>query len=800
MRQIHRYTDSSSVAADHVELLVHGVGGTPPESMLGTDDIEKVRGDSTAGFFRKRRTSDTDPYVQEAYSWGGLTSRSASRAWWVLLAPFAFVNVAGWMLPDGRDHESRHSFATALLRLIGFLITVHSVIWIGQMTVDFASWQCGASSSCTSSTWVLSIFDSGWFQGAPGRRIVVGMVGPLVALGVFRWLSYRAVDRYETVTEDALKDYGFETIADSEADSFADPAFWRRGDSIRDFASLHMAGAAAAIGWLVAWTFAWLQAAGTPWIQYSLGVVSLLLFLVAGYGVSAGRNPSPMADDEQPPWLVALVRWHWVATTVVLGLILAAGIVWPGYEDPARAGPMDPYGNLWAFVWYFTVAVLLVFVVVVWSHPAFKRSVPSPVAGDSANNEIELGFWGIGSIVASLFGFLVAVVMLASFGAATARLFGGRPTIQYTYLYDLFAVITVVWTVVLLGALLVAWLVRSKVPLEAVEEDIAIGFSEDKRSFATGPKRKRKWLASVRGMRDVRAFIPRAEAILGVMVLVAFAIAVIVVGLDGVAPGTLGSLEERMNSSWVTGFVWVIAVGVPIGLMNAVRRAYGSRQTRKTIGTLWDVVTFWPRWFHPLAPPSYSGQAIPELRTRLDYLARNTDESNGYSSVVTTAHSQGSVVALAALDGLKGQEWFRKLSLLTHGSPITRLYVRYFPAHVAPAVGRVHEAIGQDRWVNLYRLTDPIGGAISGETAGDPRGCWHAGVGEPLSRLCPDVSGSFASPVADPDLRLSAEAGPTGEPVYPKKGDPYPSPLGHSEYNKAREFDRAVRRLLGLSY
>jgi hypothetical protein len=284
------------------------------------------------------------------------------------------------------------------------------------------------------------------------------------------------------------------------------------------------------------------------------------------------------------------------------------------------------------------------------------------------------------------------------------------------------------------------------------------------------------------------------------MVLAAFAIAVTVVILDGLAPATLDSLAQRMDSSWVTGFVWIIAVGVPFGLMNAVRRAYGSRQARKTIGTLWDVVTFWPRWFHPLAPPSYSGQAIPELRTRLDYLVGNVDESDRFASVVMTAHSQGSVVALAALDGLKAQEWFSKLSLLTHGSPITRLYVRYFPAHVAPAVGRVHGAIGQDRWANLYRLTDPIGGAISGETSGAPLGCWHPGVGEPLSKLCPDASSSFISPVADPDLRLFSEAGPTGAPMYPQKGDPYPEPLGHSEYFKAREFDTTVRRLLGITY
>lgn len=798
MNQIHRYTETSSGPSDRVELLVHGVGGTPPEAMLGTDRIDRVRGDDTAGFFRRKESSEDSGYVQEAYSWGGLTSRSSTRAWWVLLAPFAFVNVAGWMLPDARGQERRHAIAAALLRLTGFLITVHAIIWIGQMTVDFASWQCGASVSCRSSTWFMSVFNIDWFLGAPGRRIVLGMVGPLGALAVFRVLTSRSVDRYETVDPEALKDYGPESVAAGEEDSFADPTFWRRGTSIRSFASLHLAGSAAAVTWLVAWTLGWLQPTGTPWVQYVLGVGALGLFLVAVLGVSIGRRAAPSFDKSTEARLVRLVRWHWMATSLVVGGTLLAGIVWPGYEDPAKAGPLDPYGNLWTSLWVFSGLVLLAFIVVVLSNPSRSSTVTSPLGASAERGRLQVGFWSIGPIIAALFGFLVAAVMLLSFGAASARLFGGRPAIDYSYLYDVFAVLAAGWLVALVLALTVAWLTRQKASTETVEDDIVGDFREDLTSFATGPSRKRKWLISVRRMRDVRAFIPRAESILGVMVLAAAAIVVVAVFLEEYWGGASDWIEQHATDAWVTGLVWIMAVGVPIALMNAVRRAYGSRQARRTIGTLWDVVTFWPRWFHPLAPPSYCGRAIPELRTRLDYLVSNTDDGESSASVVATAHSQGSVVTMAALDGLRGQSWFDRVALLTHGSPITRLYVRYFPAHLIPSIKRVHDATGQDRWLNLYRLTDPIGGAISGELAIEPLGCWHPGVGAPLSTLSPDGWGSFTDPVADPDLRLFAEAGP--DKMYPKKGDPYPAPLGHSEYAKAPEFERAVRRLLDLPY
>lgn len=63
--------DRSRPLAAPVELRIHAVGGTTPEILLGHPHPVQVAGDDTAGFYRP---PDSDSL--EAYSWGGITSRS----------------------------------------------------------------------------------------------------------------------------------------------------------------------------------------------------------------------------------------------------------------------------------------------------------------------------------------------------------------------------------------------------------------------------------------------------------------------------------------------------------------------------------------------------------------------------------------------------------------------------------------------------------------------------------------------------------------------------------------------------
>jgi hypothetical protein len=117
--------------------------------------------------------------------------------------------------------------------------------------------------------------------------------------------------------------------------------------------------------------------------------------------------------------------------------------------------------------------------------------------------------------------------------------------------------------------------------------------------------------------------------------------------------------------------------------------------------------------------------------------------------VILSGHSQGSVLVAAAYLQLPA-DVRQRAALLTYGSPLCRLYSRFFPAYFGrtalralaadmtpPAAKLSHaelshtEVAGDDvnrgeaaatangrpvpargRWINLWRATDPIGGAV----------------------------------------------------------------------------------------
>lgn len=169
---------------------------------------------------------------------------------------------------------------------------------------------------------------------------------------------------------------------------------------------------------------------------------------------------------------------------------------------------------------------------------------------------------------------------------------------------------------------------------------------------------------------------------------------------------------------------WRVIVG---GLRN--------ENTRRQVGILWDVGTFWPRWFHPYAPPTYSDRAVTDFA---DLIANEARPRHG---VLVAGHSQGSVIAAASLlllpqprtvrDGsvlpVDSEAW-QRIALLTFGSPLGGLYAEFFPAYVNAAaleqlakLLRNNEATQDDRdwirWVNFRRVSDAI---ASAPTAGTP--------------------------------------------------------------------------------
>jgi hypothetical protein len=247
----------------------------------------------------------------------------------------------------------------------------------------------------------------------------------------------------------------------------------------------------------------------------------------------------------------------------------------------------------------------------------------------------------------------------------------------------------------------------------------------------------------------------------------AFAGAWIVVAALGVAATVFGFLRvgpvdifpAGSGASFVTLIVaqagtWLIGISVVILIFLGVQ-TYRRPRLRRTVGVIWDIATFWPRAAHPLGPPCYAERVVPELVHRATWLAT---EQGG---VVLSGHSQGSVLAAAAILQMPPEARART-ALLTYGSPISRLYRRGFPNYFGDDVlndigAAVAGPRGQERWLNLWRGTDPIGGPVG---IGDRR---------------------FTDPLAfDPS---------PGDQVAPKV-------QAHSGYQLVPEFDEAMKYLL----
>ena len=138
---------------------------------------------------------------------------------------------------------------------------------------------------------------------------------------------------------------------------------------------------------------------------------------------------------------------------------------------------------------------------------------------------------------------------------------------------------------------------------------------------------------------------------------------------------------------------------LPAGVVVArIIGAWRDETRRRSLAIPWDIGSFFSRRFHPFAPPTYRDVVERDLSLVLTQLGRTAD------AVVVSAHSQGSVIAATTLAGLGGST-----SLLTHGSPLASVYMRFFPrSFPADTVSRV----GRRPWANLWRVTDPVAGAI----------------------------------------------------------------------------------------
>ncbi|MCY1145122.1 hypothetical protein OWR29_44585 [Actinoplanes sp. Pm04-4] len=277
-----------------MELRVHGVSGTPIESMLDDPWPAQVAGDDDGRIFR--RTHDTPPdRVVEGYHWGRYTAGSPSRALWLLLLPFALVNVARFALlrPDARRRRDR--FADAVVRVLGLLMTVIMVVTTCYLAWSVLARQC-APGACEGDFWLLE-----WFgRRSPGARLVVATVLPLVVLAIF-W-------QFDRLTYEAEPPGRPRAERPGRNGDIGDPGFWRGPQSTSSQRAAHVLAGCAVAGLLALAMLGDVR----QWAGLNLWFTGLCVLVAAGliaglgkafYVVVAAPEPKPRRrkNDDHPP-------------------------------------------------------------------------------------------------------------------------------------------------------------------------------------------------------------------------------------------------------------------------------------------------------------------------------------------------------------------------------------------------------------------------------------------------------------------------------------------------------------------
>jgi hypothetical protein len=169
----------------------------------------------------------------------------------------------------------------------------------------------------------------------------------------------------------------------------------------------------------------------------------------------------------------------------------------------------------------------------------------------------------------------------------------------------------------------------------------------------------------------------------------------------------------------------LMMMAIPVAIYKVIKGSAKKGGRTHPISVVWDLLTFWPRRFHPLGVPSYGQIAVPALADEIKAMTKDD------ASVLISAHSQGTVLAAAALplcDSSRG-----RVHLVTYGSPLGGLYRTAFPAQYPSLVN----IPGLASWRNFYRDTDPIGGPIADSTAVDAPALDDPVIGDPPPELAP---------------------------------------------------------------
>ncbi|MFF8429505.1 hypothetical protein ACF07Y_31030 [Streptomyces sp. NPDC016566] len=696
-RETDRPTAQVTEAEPELELLVHGVGGTTPEKMLGDPRTVRITGDDTAAVFRRADHTadapaghgpDREP-VQEAYVWCNLTSGDGSRALWLLLLPFMVVNLAHWMRPAASGRGRTVRFYGLLVRLAALTLTVLLVAAACEVALDLVAWQCAGVAACARRhSWLgllsPAVSDDGWWS-LPGRRIALAASVPAALTALLWYLSHRTWSAYES-----HRPMSRDPEPETDGSALARPGFWYGRRLVARLRAAHTAaGLLTVAAALLTPAARFDHHSGGPAALDALGWIlaaALLGCAAAVVGVVCRRGRSENRLDQQLDRHLVR-RLPLGALGLLLLTVLYTGWSRPGWRSAGRL-PGDP-----AFGALMPAQGLLVVILAVVAHDLYRRR-PDPRAGMRG-----LGGPAVVLLACALGGVMSGGVAqrVADWLDGTRALLDGPPVLLTWQASAIPPILAVLLAVAAHLALRTARLARAERDRVSDEHP---GEPED-------PSRTRA-IAQARAMAALTDRTPLVVAVLAATTLLTGAAALagaLATGEppEGAARRTYDVVQAVAETSQTLGS-WLVGVGFVL-FVTWARRAYRDASARRTIGILWDVGTFWPRAAHPFAPPCYAERAVPDLTWRMATWTRHTG-----GRLVLSGHSQGSVLAAAAAWQLTPSVR-KRVALLTYGSPLERLYGRWFPAHFGPrALAALHGDVAC--WRNLHRRTDPIGGPV----------------------------------------------------------------------------------------
>ena len=665
------------------ELRVHGVSGTPPREMLHTDPVVRADSKGPARIYQERPSHSHlhpsgRPYQTEAFHWGSLTTGHWLTSLWILLAPFAFANVAGWM------SQSRGPARRLMIRIAGLALTALFVAQVGYVImgvpVAFAERQDWAS-----------VENLEWIRAGLGLGYVLvfgAIVLRLSAQSHFEPLSYRR--RFQVLFSpkvESMTPLGqAANWEDPGAARVTEPVMWRAHSIVHRLRRLHFAG-----GLLV--TALVLARIGGNDLLINLALLGTTVVVIA-----------LALTTYRPTGITGLTITAWIpliAEAIAIGAV--AGLFGEGVGLDLGA----------------------------IHRTTFEVAIALGVAGAAC---LISGFPSVGALtIGTLFGGALGVG--AGFIAEDLLSAGGTLVDQGGAWVAPVALIFVL--TIATAALIMTFRAPPLVSTESPANSLLTRVTRQSRGILA--------LAALFGLvSGVVAFIQGCllpgttcrpaelaelagvdAVVAGFLVGIPIVLAVRLAAIN--RKGALGAILAASAMAYVVAVepTWgdftpssylkalplartLIFVAPVVAIARSALGAYRQGASSRKVGVLWDVASFWPRWYHPLAPPAYGPKVVATLQEHIE---------NGAIDILA-GHSQGSVIAAVATYQACSDGAARPIGLITYGSPLEMLYATLFPdAGVGSILADLPSRM-EHGWVNLWRDDDPVGGkALSGDVA-----------------------------------------------------------------------------------